>query len=210
MISRGTIIAALLVAELAIIGEAVAAVRAGLPTPWFDQRSEARTASGPGLIESGPHRIFEAGSHPALTVDIGHADLTILTSTASQIDVGVTASSAFGIFRATAPITAHQDGEAVVIGTAEQGKWKGDNRMVTIVVPPQTQVTVVDAGDIRASGLRADASFKSVGDGSITIDDYDAHALRVASSDGRILLQQIIAARLDATSSDGHVEASAL
>src|ERR1017187_4870094 len=104
MTPRGTIIAALLVIELAIIGQAVVAVRRDQPAPWPVQRTDARTAAGPRLVEGGPHQIFEAGAHPALTVDIGYADLTIITSKASQIDVSVRASTAYGFFRATGPI----------------------------------------------------------------------------------------------------------
>jgi hypothetical protein len=80
---------------------------------------------------------------------------------------------------------------------------------VTVLVPPNTAVTVVKAGDIKADGLRAEASFNSVGEGSITIDDFDGPALR-ASSKGPVTLHQIVTPHLDATSRDDAVEASAL
>jgi hypothetical protein len=86
----------------------------------------------------------------------------------------------------------------------------GDDRMVTVLVPPETQVTVVNAGDIKATGLRAEATLNSIGNGSVTVDDYDAAALHVSSSDGPIVLHQIVAPRLDATSSSDRIEGTAL
>jgi putative adhesin len=209
--TRGSLITALVAIEFAIVGEAAVALHAGQPAPSSAQHTAAQTASGPHLVEGGPHQIFDAGAHPALTVDIGNADLTILTSKKPQVDVSVSASTAYGILRAKAPITAREDHETIRIATTEGRRWSvGDNRMVTVVVPPETRVTVVNAGDIRANGLRSEAAFNSTGAGSITVEDYDAPALRVASSNGRISMHQIVAARVDATSSDGRVEGTAL
>jgi hypothetical protein len=67
----------------------------------------------------------------------------------------------------------------------------------------------VNAGDIKADGLRADGSFNSIGRGSVTIEDYDAPTLR-ATSRGPITLHQVVAPRLDATSKDDGVEGTAL
>jgi len=69
---------------------------------------------------------------------------------------------------------------------------------------------VVNAGDIKANGLRADGSFNSIGNGSVTVGDYDAPALHVAASNGHIFLHQIVASSLDATSSNGRVEGTGL
>jgi hypothetical protein len=209
MTPRGTIIAALVVVELAIMGESVVAVN-GMPAPPAAFRLAAAGASGPNLVEDGPHRIFEAAPRPALTVDIGYADLTIITQQGPDIDVSIAASTSYGVFRATAPIAARADGRTVRITTTRGNGWTiGDDRMVTVLVPPQTEVTVIRAGDIRANGLRAQASFTSVGQGSVTIDDYAAPSL-VASSRGRISLHAIVSSRLDATSSESRVEGTAL
>ncbi|GAC1433691.1 MAG: hypothetical protein NVSMB5_27230 [Candidatus Velthaea sp.] len=211
MISRGAIIAGLLVVELAIIGEAGVALRGGQPASSSGQSIYARTASGSRLLEGGPHRIFEAGAHPALTVDIGYADLTIRTGKASRIDVSLAASKAFGVFRATAPITASEDGETIRIATTHGRRWSmGDDRMVTVLVPPATQVTVVNAGDIQANGLRAESSFSSIGSGTVTVEDYAAPALHVETSNGRIVLHRIVASRLEVTSNNDRVEGTAL
>jgi hypothetical protein len=211
MISRGALIAVLFVVELAVLGEMGVAIRGGEPAPWSGPRSSAEAASGPGLVEDGPHKIFDAAAHPALSVDIGYADLTIVTRNVSQIDVAVSKSTDFGFFRAKAPITAREDGESIRISTSDGPGWStGDDRMVTVVVPPQTQVTVVKAGDVVASGLRGEASLTSVGGGTITVEDYNGPALRVTSSDGLILLQQVVAARLDAKSRNDRIEGTGL
>jgi len=210
MTTRSTIIAVLVVIELAIIGEAVVAVRGGQSFPPFAQRGEARSPSGPRLIEGGPHQVFDAGAHPMLTVDIGYADLTILTNSAPQIDVSLSETTTSGLFNESAPIVAREDGQLVRIADVDSHGWAtGDDRMVTVLVPPETQVTVVEAGDIKASGLRAEASLKSVGSGTITVEDFDAPALQVASR-GSITLRRIVAAHLDAKSRGDSVEGSAL
>jgi len=211
MISRSQLIAVLVALEVVIAGEMVLAIRGDQPAEWSVWQSGAVAASGPNLAEGGAHQIFAAGAHPAVTVNIGYADLTIRTGDASQIDVSVSKSSDFGIFRGNGPISATKDGDTVRVEAAGASHWSaGDNRMVTLVVPPNTRVTVDKAGDIKAQGLRADASFQSVGNGSITIEDYDSHNLTVAASDGRITLQRVSANHLDATSSDGRIEGTGL
>jgi hypothetical protein len=205
------LIAGLIVVELAIIGEAVVAVRGGEAATPYAQQGDARTASGSRLIEGGPHKVFAAGAQPRLTIDIGYADLTILTSKAPQIDVSLSASPVSGLFQATAPITATEDGETIRIATTRAHGWStGDDRMVTVLVPPETQVTVVNGGDIKVDGLRAQASIHSVGNGSVSVEDYDAPALHVVTSDGPIILHQIVAARIDVASRNDTVEGTAL
>lgn len=211
MISRGTLIVALVALEFAIVGEMIVAIHGGGPSSQFLSRGwEAEAASGPRVAEGGPHRTFDAGAHPALTVDIGYADLTIITGSTSQIDVAVSRSRDFGFMHSKAPITARKDGDTVHIETNEDGWTTGDMRMVTVVVPPETQVTVANAGDIKATGLRAESSFSSTGRGTVTIDDYNAPALHVTSSNGLVSLHQIVATRLDITSSNDRVEGTGL
>lgn len=220
MILRGTIVFALVMAEFAILGAAGAALRGGWPPappaiPGFPVPPgfavAAHDSRGGRILEDGPGKLFNAGTHPSLTVDIGYADLTILPSDAPNIDVSVRGSHDFGVFRARAPITAREEDGAIRVATGEEHGWViGDDRMVTVRVPPETAVTVIRAGDITANGLRAEATFKSIGDGSVTVEDYDAPALHVASSKGPIALHRVIATQLEATASDGRVEGTAL
>src|SRR5580698_9339418 len=159
MSPRATLITALLAIQLGIVGVAVVAVTGGHTPLAAMQRVDVPTLAGSPLIEDGAAELFSASAHPALTVDIGNADLTVVARKTSRIEVSLSASTAFGPFRSTTPIAAREDGDGVHIATIHRRRWSmGDDRMVTVVVPPDTQVTVVTAGDIKATGLRAAAS----------------------------------------------------
>ena len=98
----------------------------------------------------------------------------------------------------------------VRVATTGEAHWiVGDDRMVTVIVPPDTEVSVTKAGDVRVRGLRAEASLQSVGSGSVTVDDFSGSALRIESH-GRISLHQVSAPDLNATSNDGRIEGSAV
>ncbi len=210
MISRGTILATILVLELAIVGMAITAVRGDQIGPSFASPAFAQFTHGSHLIEGGPHQIFAVGPHPSLTVEIGYADLTILSGKEPQIDVSVSPSSDYGIFRSKAPITANLDGQTVRVATSEHGLTTGDNRMVTVVVPEGTKVTVFHAGDIKASGLRAEASFTSRGNGFIHIEDYDGPSLHATAANGPIIMHAVSVERLDVSARNDRVEATSL
>jgi hypothetical protein len=210
MLTRYQLVLALIVVELAIVSGMVISIR-GDGFARSAPATAAMTGSVPHLIEDGPHQIFATGMRPGLTVDIGYADLTIVTHDEPQVDVSVSHGMDLGFMRNKSLITARKDGANVRIAKfGDSGFSMGDDRMVTVLVPPDTPVTVINAGVIRATGLRAEASFNSVGNGSITIEDYNAPDLHVSSSNGRIVLHQIVAARLDASSSNGRVEGTDL
>jgi len=207
---RYQLIAVLVVIELAIVSGMISAIRGG-NEPWYSRGNEASAESGPNVAEGGSHRVFGVGGQPVLTVDIGYADLTIVTGSTGQIDVAVSKSEMFGPLRATAPITAEKTGDTVAIMTTGGPSWSiGDDRMVTVTVPPQTQVRVTNAGDISVEGLRADATIHSVGNGSIDVSDFNASSLRVRATNGPVSLHGVIATRLDASSRNDNVEGSAL
>jgi hypothetical protein len=211
MMPRSQLIAVLVAIEVVVAAWMIVAVRGDQSDQWSPWGSHVEAASDSNLSEGGAHKIFEAGSHPALNVDIGYADLTIRTGAPSQFDVSVSQSTEYGIFRATAPISATKDGETIHIMSDARHRWAmGDDRMVTVVVPPETRVVVVNAGDITADGLRAEATFNSIGNGSITVEDYDGPELHVAASNGRISLDRVVATRLNATTSNGRLEGTSL
>lgn len=211
MTARAQAIVAIVAVEAAIVGLMVMSLTGVQPAQWFAPSARTAAAAPGSLVEGGAHRIFEAGSHPALTVDIGYADLTIRTGDSSRFDVALSKDTRFGFLLNKDPITATKDGDTIRIEKIRQrGMSMGDMRRVTVIVPPETQVTVVNAGDIEASGLRATASFDSVGNGSITVDDFNAPALHVEASNGRITLRRIVATRLEATNGNGRVEGTAL
>jgi hypothetical protein len=213
MLPRAQLIAVLVAVEFAIIFAMGVAIRGDQGTPWSGMGGTTFQVPGTTahLDEGGPFQVFSAGAHPAVTIDIGWADLTIGTGSTSEIKVSVSKSSAFGPFRAKSPITATQSGGTVHVAVGDDPGWViGDNRMVTVILPPDTEVTVINAGDIRAAGLRAVASFKS-NNGDIRIDDYNAPRLTVeATRNGDVTLNQIVASHLDVSSSNGDVEGTDL
>jgi hypothetical protein len=208
MNQRATVIVALLALQASVVALGVVSVYSGLHAEPFGHHSSAKTYDGPALVADGPHQTFTVGAAPQLYVDIAYADLTIQRGDPSKIDVSLRSSD--GIFEDKRPIVARADGDAIHISKAGDGGWaSGDDRMVTVIVPPETQVSVASGGDIKVSGLRATASINSVGSGSITVQDFDGPRLH-ASSTGSILLQQVVATHLDATSTDHHIDGSAL
>jgi hypothetical protein len=204
------LVAFLFVLELAVVGEMVVAIRGDHSPSWPGEHSIAEAASGPNLVDGGPHKTFAVGAHPSVTVDIGYADLTIRARPVPQIEVSVSKASDLGFLRTKSPITASNDGQTIRVANAwDQGMTSGDMRMVTILVPPETTVNVVSAGDVRANGLRGEASFDCSGNGSATIEDYSGPSLTVKAN-GRIRLRQIVTGQLDATSDEDRVEGSGL
>lgn len=208
MIQRGTLIAVLVGVEVALVAMMAQAISPGSQGTAHD--AAMRNFHGPTGHGAAAYT-FTAGAHPEVTVDIGYADLTVYRRNEPGIAVDITASGWHGFGSSAPEISAKQDGAGVSVIAAESPGWTwGDDRMVTIAVPPGTRLNVQNAGNIKATGLRERATFKSVGNGAIVIEDFNGPALTVATSNGRVTLHNIIAPQLDAESSNGRVEGTAL
>lgn len=208
MIQRGTLIAVLIGVEVALVAMMAQAISPGSPTSSRD--TTLHDFHGPAAHGAADYS-FTTGAHPEVTVDIGYADLTVYRRDEGGISVNVTASGWHGFGSSAPEISAKQDGESIQVIAAESPGWTwGDDRMVTIAVPPGARLNVVNAGNIKATGLRERATFKSVGNGAIVIEDFNGPALDVSTSNGRVTLHNIIAPQLDAESSNGRVEGTAL
>jgi hypothetical protein len=211
MVQRGTLIAVLVGIELALVVMMIQAVHPGNAAPWH--AAAMRGFHGPIGHErsrNGSSKYaFTAGANPSVTVDIAYADLTIERGDAQGITVDVPRAGWHGFGSSAPPITARQQGDGVIV-SAPHGSWTfSDDRMVTIAVSPGTRVTVQNAGNITATGLRADASFNS-NNGTVTVDDFNAPSLHVATSNGRLRLHNIVAPRFDVSSGNGGVDGTAL
>jgi len=206
VIQRGTLIAVLIGVEVALVAMMAQAISPGASAPWHDAASNQSSGSGRAADYS-----FHTGPQPEVTVDIGYADLTVYQRSEPGITVNVTGHGWHGFGSSVPAITATQDGNTVNVSAAESSglSW-GDDRMVTIAVSPGTRLTVNNAGNIKATGLRAQASVKSVGNGTVWIEDFNAPSLDVASSNGRLTLHNIVVRQLDAESSNGRVEVTGL
>jgi DUF4097 and DUF4098 domain-containing protein YvlB len=220
MVPRATLIAVLVGVEIAIVAGMATAVSGGSPVRWFG-------GSVPAVALPGTGWLFGAGANPAVTIDIGHADLTVETRPGAQIAVSIVPGLEI---HSSGPITARDEDGTVHVTAADpdsDDSVYADERNVHVVVPPTTRIVVESAGDITASGLRAAATFSSdhgdmtisdvqgevsatSSDGHIEISDADCPVLHVTSSDGRIVLHHVNATRLEASTSNGRVEATEL
>lgn len=221
MVPRPTLIAVLIGVEVAIVAGMFGAVRSDAGPASFGV-----PIAGAGL-PAGSGWSFAAGPNPSVTVDIGHADLTIETRPGAQIAVKVVPGVEI---HSSGPISARDDGGTIRVSAADgagASNFYVDDRNVHVIVPPATRVIVEQAGDIDASGLRAAASFESShgditirdfrgqlsatsSDGRLEIADAVCPTLHVASSNGRVTLTRVAAAQIDASSSNGRVEGTAL
>jgi hypothetical protein len=208
VIQRGTLIAVLIGVEVALVAMMAQAISPGSQASSHD--AAMHDFHGPAAHGAADYS-FATGTHPEITVDIGYADLTVYRHNEAGIAVDVTASGWHGFGSAPPEISAKQNGDSIHVVAADSPGWSwGDDRMVTIAVPSGARLNVVNAGNIKATGLRERASFKSVGNGTIVIEDFNGPALDVATSNGRVTMHNIIASQLDAESSNGRVEGTAL
>jgi hypothetical protein len=219
MVPRQTLIAVLIGIEVALVAGMIASVRGGGYPSW----SSIAGATAEGVP---PSWTFSVGPAPAVTIDIGHADLTIETRPGVQVGVAIVPGTEIN---SSGAIAARNDGGTIRITAARRdvSSMYVDERNVHVTVPPQARIVVEQAGAIVASGLRAAASFDSPNggitvsdfhgeltvasaDGHIEVSDADCPVLRASSSNGRVVLHRVNAARLEASSSNGRVEATGL
>ena len=209
MIPRATLIAVLVGVEIALVVMMIQAITPGM----HGSRHVASAGEFHGPVgrssDSASNYVFTTGGHSHVIVDIDYADLTIERRNTPGITVDVPRHGWHG-FGIAPKITAQQDGNEVsVVADSASSMTFDDARMVTIAVAPDTRVTVKNAGNIKAIGLRGASSFYSE-NGTITIEDFDAPSLSVSSSNGRLTLHNIVAPTFEATSSNGRVEGTAL
>lgn len=210
MTNRSLILASIVTLEVLVVAGMVAAIRGGEVAKWVAPSTQAAVIDGDRLVEGGDHRTFEAGAHPVLTVDIGYADLTIRAGEPGRFDASLSSGRTLSLGPA-ATIVARKDGDGLRIEkTSGAVLSAGDMRRVTVLVPPETRVEVGEAGEIEAYGLRGEASFNSVGNGKIRVEDFNAPRLHVETSDGRIVLTDITTPHIEAIAKDGRIEGSVL
>lgn len=208
MVQRPILIAALAGVEIALAVMMVQAIHPGPRGTWHETAQHQFHGSSGHTTSGAANYAFTTGAQATVTVDIGYADLTIERRDTPGITVDIQKHGWHG-WGSAPSIAASQQGDRVnVIADAQSFTWS-DDRMITIAVPPETKLVVRNAGNIRATGLRADATFNSI-NGWIVIEDFDAPSLQVASSNGKLTLRNIVATHVNATSSNGRVDGSAL
>ncbi|HTW86252.1 MAG TPA: DUF4097 family beta strand repeat-containing protein [Candidatus Sulfotelmatobacter sp.] len=236
MISRSTLIGALVVVELAIVGLAARALGAGFSDSSFPT---AVAPAGPGgafghdWTPSARDQQLPAGPTPSVVIDVHDVDVTIDAEPGIEVRVA-DQTRKWGWVTGTppAPVTLARSADGVRISTPDDdggvhiafGFW---DRQLHVGVPPGARVRVESGGKVVASGLRAPFS-AHVSDDSISVSDQqgdvDVHTddgrieltdvrggtVAASTNDGRLIFDHVVADRLEGATSDGRIIASGL
>jgi hypothetical protein len=228
MISRSTLIGALVVVELAIVGLAARAVGAGAGPPSYP--APARNVAWSGGSSALLDRTIPTGPSPVVVVDVHDVDVTIETAAAPSVRAYDTTQRWGFVSGGSLPaVTLERTADGVRVSAPENAGtvhlvFGGWGRRLHLTVPPTAQVRVVSGGSIDASGLRApfvahvaDDSISvrdqrgdvdvSTNDGRIELDDVQGGRIEASTNDGRLVLTQIVANQLDASTDDGRIQA---
>jgi hypothetical protein len=224
MISRSTLIGALVVVELAILGVAAEAVSGNAPTThWsFDPSWTHRWV--PATVTSRLDQTFETGAAPHVVLDVDNADVTIQAGAATSVHVTGT-MRVVGHHSGVQPaLTAIRTSDGVRVAV-ESGLVHGRiEREVRITVPPDAQVEIASAagvvanglhgklvarlhdGDVRISNHRGDVDV-STSSGDIDVLDAQGTTFALRTDDGALKLTSSGADHLDARTGSGAITA---
>lgn len=225
MISRTTVVGALVVAELAIVGMAAQAIAGDGPgISGFPGAFAPRRAPAAAVFE----KDFLTGPTPHVVVDVGDVHVVVQTGSALKVHVvgqtyphGWVSGDAGNVTAAQTPdgvrITARNDSDHVI-------GFGWFDRTVQITVPPAARVEVASAERIDASGLRAKLVAHiaegpiyvsdhrgdvdvSCADGRIVLTDVQGSDIAANTRNGRLLFTRVGADRIDAVTNKGRIAA---
>jgi hypothetical protein len=202
MISRSTLIGALVVVELAIIGMAAQAVSgsSGSSSPSWTFDSHGWSQAG-DPVTARLDKTFETGGAPHVVVDVDNADVTIQAGAATSVHVAGTMSVSHvrGGVKASLDAVRTADGVRVAV---ESGFVYGKiTREVHITVPPDAQVEIASAGSVTTSGLHGKLIAR-LSDGDIRITNHRGD-VDVTTSSGDIAMLDAQGARFALHTEDG-------
>lgn len=228
MISRSTLIGALVVVELAIVGSAVRAIAGdGQPTAagfhgfgWH----------GKTVDQTVVDRTIPSGSDPRVVIDVHDVDVVVEPGAQSGVHVVESVHKAGYVNGEFSPINVSPTADGVRIAAGESNVHViiGEvTRRLKIAVPPAARIEVVSGGQIDASGLRAklvahveDGAIHvsdqrgdvdvSTGSGRIYLTDVQATDIAASTSEGRLYFTRVGAERLDAHTNFGRIYATDL
>ncbi|HWT06086.1 MAG TPA: DUF4097 family beta strand repeat-containing protein [Xanthomonadales bacterium] len=213
MISRSTLVGALVVVELVIVAAAGQAISGGAPA----------YASGPA---PGTHRHFgftfhnrnapavtstldktfgAGGLTPRVVVDVSDVPVTVQTGSLPAVHVvGTVRKSRFRDPEAGA-ITAVQTADGVRITASDTSDVHGTfERTLRLTVPPGALVEIASGGAVSASGLRAKL-IVHVNDGAIRVANQRGD-VDVTTASGDVELVDVHADAIVAHTDEGHVK----
>jgi len=227
MLSRSTVVGALVVAELAVVGLAVRSLGFGsgpdrphvqmamqmpdMTMPVMSMASAAVPAGG--TVLGNGERTFATGPAPHVVVALENdARLIVRAADSGSVRVTLDLTKEGWPARPPIPLTADAtaDGVRVAMAAPPSGvsfSMGGYDRTITIEVPPNARVEISSAeGRVSTSGLQAPVRVRA-DDGTIEIRDQHGD-VDARTSDGRIVLANVDADRLVAHSADGSIDAN--
>ncbi len=237
MISRSTLIGALVVVELAIAGAAVRSL-----TGDFSPRPARAGGFGPGHFGHhgfGPRvgaaaapaldRSFTTGPAPHVVVDVKDVRVVIAAAPTPGVRVVEQIRREGWVSGEVRHVAVEQTADGLRVsspGDAGLHVMMGSLvHLVTVTVPPAARVEVSADDRVEASGLRArftahnsDGSLHvrnhrgdldvSTDDGLLELVDVQGANVSAHTADGRLILTRVVADRLTAGTDDGRIEAT--
>jgi hypothetical protein len=210
MISRPTLIAALVVVELAIVGVAANALGLGqlMSAPLSMAPPNLENLAGSGGAAARPlDRTFVTGPSPRVVVDVRDVDVTVEAGAAPNVRVDETLAVRGFVSGKIPPLVVEQMPDGIHVSAPDSGSVHVMIGSVThslrIIVPPAARVEVSSAGTIDVSGLRAKL-IAHTSDGSLRVHDHQGD-LDVSTNDGRLELVDVHGDAIDAIDHDGRI-----
>jgi hypothetical protein len=223
MISRSTLIGALVIVELAIVGLATEAIAGGsifrpAGPPQFGFGGDSASAAAGGL-----HRSFVAGLAPHVVIDVHDVDVVLQAGSGSAVRVDETLQRCWFFGGGDVPaVTAQQSIDGVRVSSAGENGVHIVRHELRITVPSMARVEFASAGSVDVSGLRSkllahvpDGAIHvrdhrgdldvSTGSGRITLVDVQGTDIAANTRDGRIYLTRVGADRINAMSHSGRI-----
>jgi Putative adhesin len=221
MISRTTLIGALVVVELAILGAAGRAISGGAAGWNFPHESPPPPTTS--LLD----KKFETGAAPHVVVDVDKADVNVQAGAATSVHVLGTMRVSGFISGVRPQLTAVRTADGVRVA-AESGLVRirrgSLERSVRITVPPGADVEIVSAGDLVTSGLRGKLLARlwsgavrvanhrgdvdvTTTSGDVDLLDVQSALLMLRTDDGDLKLTASGADHIDVRSSSGTITA---
>ncbi len=233
MISRSTLIAALVVVELAIVGTAVRSFGGGGGGdrsgshgwgPFGFGRAEA-------AVRTPLDRHFATGLAPHVVIEVGDVGVTIQTAPGPDVHVVERLEQHGWVSGSVPPVRAEQTADGVrIVSPSGSGMHVVMGELVheLLVTVPATATLAVTGGDrIAATGLRArftghtdngairlrdhqgdvDATSSN---GRVELIDVRAAGVKVHTDNGRLVLTRVVADRLEASTDNGRIVAAAV
>jgi hypothetical protein len=223
MISRSTLICALVVVELAIVGMCAKAIAGGPAGAFGAPVFGGRLVTSAAMLD----RTFAVGVTPHVVVDVHDVRVIVEAGNVATVHAVETLNKSGYIVGTIRDMTAQQTGDGVRVRTSGDSDVMafGDlNRELHITVPPTALVEIASAERVDVSGLRTKLIAHivdgpiyvsdhrgdldlSCSEGRIVLNDVQGGEIAANTRDGRLLFTRVAADRLDASTNDGRIAA---